>query len=134
MEDYFAALPLIVARLEEQIPGVDISPIWGMARVLEQPESLPTIKVILELDKPMGGAEYGIQKIEQVWLCVVMMKETAEESGTLVAQVLRALSGHRLGKSFSPFKRVASTFIPDTSPQQVSYFPAAFSTSFVFNI
>ncbi|MBF0214550.1 MAG: hypothetical protein HQM00_13480 [Magnetococcales bacterium] len=133
MIDYLAIEPLIVARLEDQLADVTIKSTWGIPKIPETFDLPPAVLIFLEDDRP--GPESGrSQKVEQVWLCLVVVNDPGNEAGPLIAQVIRALSGWTPdGATFAPFKRVKSTFAPDTSPNGVYYFPLAFSTSFVFN-
>ena len=138
MNDYLAAEPLIVARLKEQITSitVTIKSTWGMPKIQETFDLPPAVMLFLEDDRPGqinmtdGGA---IQKVEQIWLCLVVVSDPQNEAGQLISQVIKAMSGWQPdGATFSPFKRVKSTFVPDCSPNGVYYFPVAFSTSFIF--
>ncbi|MBF0148274.1 MAG: hypothetical protein HQL84_18875 [Magnetococcales bacterium] len=134
MDDYLAAEPLIVARLEDQIPEVSVKSTWGMPRIQENFDLAPAILVFLEEDRP--GQDSGIsQKVEQVWLCLVVVNNAEKEAGPLIGRVIKAMSGWRpVGNMFSTFKRVKSHFNPDYSPNGVYYFPLAFSTNFVFTV
>ncbi|MBF0165875.1 MAG: hypothetical protein HQM01_15445, partial [Magnetococcales bacterium] len=112
---------------------VTIKSTWGMPKIPETFDLPPAVLVILEDDRP-GQINDTSQKVEQVWLCLVVVNDPGNEAGPLIAQVIRAMNGWTPdGASFTPFKRVKSSFAPDTSPNGVYYFPLAFSTSFVFN-
>ena len=137
MDDYLAAEPLIVARLNDQISGnVTIQSTWGMPKIQELPELPPAVLLLLETDHPgeinLAGTA---QKVEQVWTCVVVVKDAETEAGPLISQVIRAMSGWQpAGTTFSPFRRVKSGMNHEYSPSTAFYFPLAFSTSFVFNV
>lgn len=134
MDDYLAAEPLIVARLEDKIPDITIKSTWGMPKIQENFDLAPAVLIFLEDDRP--GQESGIsQKVEQIWLCLVMVNDAQNEAGPLISQVIKAMSSWRPDdKIFSAFKRVKSNFSPDYSPNGVYYFPLAFSTNFVFTV
>ncbi|MBF0098021.1 MAG: hypothetical protein HQM04_16290 [Magnetococcales bacterium] len=137
MDNYFAVEPLIVARLKEQLfSTVTVQSIWGMPKIQEVPELLPSVLVLLEADQPGEINLYGAaQKIEQVWTCIVVVKDAATEAGPLISQVIQALNGWQpAGTDFSPLRRIKSGFSHDHSPSTAFYFPLAFSTSFVFNV
>ncbi|MBF0098355.1 MAG: hypothetical protein HQM04_12455 [Magnetococcales bacterium] len=137
MDDYFAVEPLIVARLRERLSSnITVQPTWGIAKIQEVPELLPAVLVLLEADQPgeinLSGAA---QKIEQIWTCIVVVKDAASEAGPLISQVIQALNGWKpKDTDFSPFRRIKSGFSHDYSPSTAFYFPLAFSTSFVFNV
>ncbi|MBF0098974.1 MAG: hypothetical protein HQM04_19220 [Magnetococcales bacterium] len=137
MDDYFAITPLIVARLRERLCSqITVQSTWGIGRIQETPELLPAVLVLLEADHPgeinLSGAA---QKIEQVWNCIVVVKDAGTEAGPLISQVIQALNGWQPENTlFSPFRRVKSGFHHDYSPSMAFYFPLAFSTSFVFNV
>ncbi|MEO5330544.1 MAG: hypothetical protein H7839_00865 [Magnetococcus sp. YQC-5] len=136
MDDYLAAEPLIVARLNDQIDNVSIKSTWGMPKIQETFDLPPAVLIILEADIPgqINLLEDGpSQLVEQTWLCLVVVGDAQNEAGPLISQVIKALNGWQPSDtSFSPFKRVKSTFVPDYSPNGVYYFPVAFSTNFVF--
>ena len=137
MDDYLAAEPLIVARLNDQISGnVTIQSTWGMPKLQEHFDTPPAVLILLEDDRPGEVNLSGTaQKIEQVWTCVVVVKDAENEAGPLISQVIQAMSGWQPeGTTFSPFNRVKSSFKHDYSPSATFYFPLAFSTSFVFNV
>ncbi|MBF0108763.1 MAG: hypothetical protein HQL76_06270 [Magnetococcales bacterium] len=136
MDDYLAAAPLIVARLNERIGNVTIKPVWGMPRIQETFDLPPAVWVFLEEDRP-GQAnllEDGVsQRVEQIWLCLMVVNDAEHEAGLLISQIIAALNGWQpAGETFAPFTRVKSTFAPDHSPTGMYYFPVAFSTHFVF--
>ncbi len=136
MHDYLAAEPLIVARLKEWIAEAMIHSTWGMPKLQETPDLPPSVLVSLEEDRPGQIADNGItQKVEQVWLCLVVVSEPANEAGPLIAQVIKAMAGWQPDDpAFSPFRRVKSHFTPDYSANGIYYFPVAFMTSFVFDV
>lgn len=133
MDDYLAVEPLIISRLREEIANVTIKSTWGMPKILENCDLAPAILVFLEDDKP--GHENGTsQKVEQTWLCLVVVNDAQTEAGPLISQVIKAMNFWQPpGETFTYFKRVKSNFSPDYSPNGVYYFPLAFSTEFVFN-
>ncbi|WP_085440190.1 phage tail terminator protein [Magnetofaba australis] len=135
MDDYLSAEPLIVARLKEQIRDARIHSSWGVPAIRENHDLPPSVIVFLEEDAPGAVADTGSsQKVEQTWLCLVVVRDAETESGTLVSQVIRAMAGWKpAGSPFSAFKRVKSAYAPDYSPNGVFYFPLAFATSFVFS-
>lgn len=133
MDDYLAVEPMIVARLEDQLADVTVKSTWGMPKIPESFDLPPAVLIFLEDDRP-GPESDRSQKVEQVWLCLVVVNDPGNEAGSLIAQVIKTMSGWTPDRiTFAPFKRVKSTFSPDTSPNGVYYFPLAFSTSFVFN-
>ena len=136
MEDYLEAEPLIVARLKEKIRDARIHSSWGQPVIKETTDLPPSVMVFLEDDRPGTTVANGRdQKIEQVWLALVVVRDAEQEAGPLISQVVRALAGWNPEKNrFSPFQRVKSAFSPDYSPNGVFYFPIAFSTTFVFNV
>lgn len=135
MSDYLAVEPMIISRLNTKIPHVSIKSTWGMPKIQETIDLPPAILVFLEEDRPgqlqlLGGG--ATQQVEQIWLCLIVVADPENEAGTLISQVIQALNGWQpTGETFSAFKRVKSTFVPDTSPNGVYYFPVAFSTSFI---
>ncbi|MBF0161611.1 MAG: hypothetical protein HQL88_04910 [Magnetococcales bacterium] len=137
MDDYLAAEPLIVARLRDRLlSNVTVQSTWGMSKLQEHFDTPPAVLILLEEDRPgeisLSGAA---QKIEQVWTCIVVVKDAENEAGPLISQVVQALNGWQPeDTAFSPFKRVKSGFSHDYSPSTAFYFPLAFSTSFVFNV
>ena len=135
MNDYLAAEPLIVARLKDQVRDARIHSSWGQPVIKESHDLPPSVMVFLEEDRPGKTADGGnAQKIEQIWLALVVVRDAEQDAGALISQVIRALAGWNPDKSqFSPFQRVKSAFSPDYSPNDIFYFPIAFSTSFVFN-
>ncbi len=135
MDDYLAAEPLIVARLEDQIPDVTIRSTWGMPKFQEAPDTPPAILLVLENDTPGEMTiDGGAQLVHQTWTCVVLVSDAANEAGPLLSQVIQAMNGWvPPGEQFSPFRRVKSGMTHDYSPSTVLYFPLAFQTSFVFN-
>ncbi|MBF0263607.1 MAG: hypothetical protein HQL97_17415 [Magnetococcales bacterium] len=136
MIDYFALEPLIIARLREKLTDISIRSTWGAPKIHETTDLPPAILLFLEDDQPGSVVENGAcQKIEQTWLCLVVVNDPGNEAGPLISRVIRALSGWTPAESrFAAFKRVRSNFSPDCSANGVYYFPLAFSTSFVFNI
>ena len=137
MDDYLEIEPLIVARLNDQIIGdVGILSTWGMSRLQEHFDTPPAVLILLEDDQPGEVNLSGTaQKIEQVWTCVVVVKDAENEAGPLISKVIQAMSGWQpAGTTFSPFRRVKSKLNHDYSPSSTFYFPLAFSTSFVFNV
>ena len=136
MNDYLEAESLIVARLEDQVQDAQVHSSWGKPVIKETHELPPSVMVFLEDDKPGATAANGKdQKIEQIWLALVVVRDAENDAGPLISQVIRAMAGWKLPSSrFSPFQRVKSAFSPDYSPNGVFYFPIAFSTTFVFNI
>lgn len=135
MEDYLAAEPLIVARLNDQINNVTIQSTWGMPKIQETFDLPPAVMVFLEDDRP-GQIQLlddgATQKVEQIWLCLIVVADAENDAGPLISQVIRAINGWQpAGETFSAFRRVKSSFVPDTSPNGVYYFPVAFSTSFI---
>ncbi|MBF0116464.1 MAG: hypothetical protein HQM04_15660 [Magnetococcales bacterium] len=137
MDDYLAAEPLIVARLKDQLlSNITIQSTWGMSKLQENFDTPPAVLILLEEDRPGEVNLAGTaQKIEQVWTCIVVVKDAENEAGPLISQVLQAMSGWQPdGETFSPFRRVKSGFSHDYSPSTAFYFPLAFSTSFVFNV
>ncbi|MBF0625842.1 MAG: hypothetical protein HQL82_13665 [Magnetococcales bacterium] len=135
MDNYLAAEPLIVARLKEYVSEAAIHSSWGMPAVRENHDLPPSVIIFLEEDHPGAVADTGLsQKVEQTWLCLVVVRDAETETGTLVSQVIRAMAGWKpAGAPFSAFKRVKSAYSPDYSLNGVFYFPLAFATSFVFN-
>ncbi|MBF0402094.1 MAG: hypothetical protein HQL90_15185 [Magnetococcales bacterium] len=136
MENYLAAESLITARLKARIPDITVQSTWGMSKIQELPELLPAVLVVLEADLPGEINLAGrAQKVEQVWNCIVVVKDAETEAGPLISQVIQAMSGWQPDDTgFSPFKRVKSGFAHEYSPSTAFYFPVAFATSFVFNI
>jgi len=137
MVDYLAVEPLIVARLKEQLfSDVTIQSTWGTPKIQEMPELPPAVLLLLEADNPGEVNHSGLaQKIEQIWTCIVVVKDAETEAGPLISQVIKALNGWQPeDTAFSPFRRVKSGFSHEYSPSTVFYFPLAFSTSFVFNV
>lgn len=134
MDDYLAVEPLIISRLREQIPNTTIKSTWGAPKILENPDLAPAVLVFLEEDKP--NQENGTsQKVEQIWLCLVVVNDAQNEAGPLISQVIKAMNFWQPpGETFTCFKRVKSNFSPDYSPNGVYYFPLAFSTSFIFEV
>ncbi|MBF0631111.1 MAG: hypothetical protein HQL89_09025 [Magnetococcales bacterium] len=133
MNDYLAAEPLIIARLEDQIANVTIKSTWGMPRIQETPNLPPAVLVFLEKDIS-GQVHLGNHKVEQTWLCLVMVQDARLEAGPLISQVIKAMHGWRPeDRTFSAFRRVPSGFAHEYSPTGVFYFPLAFATEFVFN-
>ena len=135
MEDYLEVEPLIVARLKEEVRNARVHSSWGQPVIKETTDLPPSVMVFLEDDRPGTTAANGQdQKIEQVWLTLVVVRDAEQEAGSLISQVVRALVGWEpSGSPFSAFKRVKSVYSPDYSPNGVFYFPLAFATSFVFN-
>ncbi len=134
MYNYLMLAPLILSRLRERLPRVDVSSSWGVLAIKETPDQLPSLVVFLEEDQPAQQTGQGtVQKITQTWMVLVAVKDTEEESGELISQVYRALAGWRPGPLFEPLHRVRSSYKPDVSPNGVSYFPLSFETSFIFN-
>ncbi len=136
MHDYFAVEPLIVARLKECLAEATVQSTWGMPKLQETSDLPPSVLVFLEEDRPGQIADDGItQKVEQVWLCLVVVSDAESEAGPLIARVIKAMAGWQPDDPiFSPFHRVKSHFAPDYSPNGIYYFPLAFSTHFVFNV
>ena len=136
MDDYFAAGPLIAARLTAQLAGVNIKSTWGIPRIQEQFDLPPAVLVSLEDDRPDEIVNWTSQKVEQIWTCVVVVSDPDNEAGSLISQVIQAMNGWQpsgSGTPFSPFQRVKSELQHECSPNGVLYFPLAFSTTFVFN-
>ena len=135
MENYLAAEPLIVARLQEQVTGATVSSSWGMPAIRESHDLPPSVIVFLEDDAPGAVADSGAaQKVEQTWLCLVVVRDAEADAGSLISKVIRAMAGWKpAGSGFSVFKRVKSGYSPDYSPNGIFYFPLAFATSFVFH-
>ena len=135
MDNYLAAEPLIVARLKEKVTDAIILSSWGVPTIQEKPDLPASVIVFLEQDKPGAIADVGAsQKVEQTWLCLVVVRDAENAAGELISQVIRAMAGWKpAGSPFSAFKRVKSTYSPDYSPNGVFYFPLAFATSFIFH-
>lgn len=135
MDDYFSVEPSIIARLQEQIQNVKIKSSMGMPKIHESLDLAPAVLVDLEDDRPGQAIGYGTdQRVEQIWACIVVVKNARSEAGPLISKVINAMNGWRPeDTTFSFFKRVKSNFSPDYSPNGVYYFPLAFSTSFIFN-
>lgn len=133
MNDYLAAEPLIIARLSDQIANVTINSTWGMPKIQETINLPPAVLVFLEKDKS-GEVHLSNHKVEQTWLCLVVVQDAKREAGPLISQVIKAMHGWRPeDRTFSIFKRVQSGFAHEYSPTGVLYFPVAFTTEFVFN-
>ena len=135
MDDYLAVVPLIVARLTAQLAGVTIKSAWGIPKIQEQFDLPPAVLVCLEDDRPDAIVNVAVQKIEQIWTCIVVVNDPENEAGPLISQVIQAMNGWQpTGTAFSPFKRVKSGFTHECSPTGVFHFPLAFSTQFVFTV
>ncbi|MBF0097513.1 MAG: hypothetical protein HQM04_16650 [Magnetococcales bacterium] len=134
MHNYLMLAPLILSRLRECLPQVEISSSWGVPAIKETPDQQPSIVVFLEDDQPVQQTAQGtVQKITQTWMVLVAVRDTEEGAGELISRVYRALAGWRPGLLFEPLHRVRSSYKPDVSPNGVSYFPLSFETSFIFN-
>jgi hypothetical protein len=136
MDDYLEAGSLILSRLREKMPEINLMRSNGKPAFQESPDLPPAVILLLEEDRP--GEETGngaSQRIEQVWLCLAVTRDEDGEAGFFISRIIKALSGWRpLGGRFSPLKRVRSSFAPESSPGGLHYFPVAFQTGFVFNI
>ena len=140
MDNYLAAEPLIVARLKARLRGITIQSTWGIPKIQERFDTPPAVLLLLEEDRPGEVILCGTaQKIEQIWTCIVMVKESTDGAGEWISQVIQAMNGWQPdgttdGTLFTPFKRVPSGFKHDTAPTGAVYFPLAFATSFIFTL
>ena len=135
LNDYLALEPLIVARLSDELADLNVKSTWGMAKIIEKFDLPPALLVFLEADKPGAVTHDGTtHKVEQVWLCVLLVGDAENEAGEYISKIIRAMSGWTPDrKIYTPFARTASKFAPDYTPNGIYYFPLAFSTTFVFN-
>ena len=134
MDNYFEVEPLIVARLKDKIRDAQILSSWGQPVIKETSDLPSSVMVFLEEDRPGETVANGQnQKIEQVWLTLVVVRDAENEAGPLISHVIKTLAGWRPeDERFSAFQRVRSSFVPDYSPNGIFYFPLSFSTQFVF--
>ena len=135
MDDYLSVATLIEERLNAEVGGATIKSTWGMPKVVEDFELPPAVMIFLEADRPGEIGNFGAsQKVEQLWLCLVVVKDAEFEAGPMISQVIKAMNGWKPeGGQFSEFKRAKTNFSHDYSPSGVLYFPLAFSTTFIFN-
>lgn len=135
MDDYLSVAPLIEAHLNAEVAGATIKSTWGMPKIFEDFALPPAVMIFLESDRPGEIGNFGAsQKVEQLWLCLVVVKDSEYEAGPLISQVIRAMNGWKPeGNTFSAFQRAKTNFLHDYSPNGVLYFPLAFTTSFIFN-
>ncbi len=135
MDDYLALEPLIIARLNDQISGVTIKSTWGLARFVENFDTPPAILLVLESDMPGEiNVSGSAQVVDQVWTCFVIVKDSANEAGPLISQIIKAMNGWVPDPSCTPFNRIKSGFKHEYSPTGAMYFPLAFETRFVFTV
>ena len=135
MDDYLAILGLLIDRLTGLMPGVTIKPSWGLSRIQENFDTPPAVIVMLEDDRPLDTNMSGTtQIVEQVWTCIVIVKDSASEAGPLISQVIKAVSGWQPASAYTPFRRVKAGLKHDFSPSSALYFPLSFATSFTFNV
>nr|CRH06131.1 Conserved protein of unknown function [Candidatus Magnetococcus massalia] len=132
MEDYLRAEGLIAQRLKEQLSDIRILSSWGMPVIKEEPDLPPTVIIFLEDDKP-GPIQGNQQKVEQTWLCLVVVRDAETDAGALISRVINSVVGWTPDRAtFKPFQRTRSAYSPDYSPNGIFYFPLAFETSFIF--
>ena len=116
MNDLFAAQPLIVAQLTEQVPGLRL--VQGMrelATLQERPGITPAAYVLYDGQEVRMQAEQA-QVVDQKWLVVVVIRHVRptcpevtrsgtgnserQEAGPLLLHVCRALLGWRPGPEY----------------------------------
>ncbi|ABK43779.1 hypothetical protein Mmc1_1268 [Magnetococcus marinus MC-1] len=132
MQNYLQIEGLIVQRLKDQLEGIRVLSSWGMPVIHEEAELPPTVIIFLEEDKP-GPIQGNQQKVEQTWLCLVVVRDAESDAGALISRVITAVVGWTPDRTlFKPFQRTASAYSPDYSPNGIFYFPLAFETSFLF--
>lgn len=139
MDDYLAAEPLIVARLESQVTGVKVLTAADLAGVKEAAQVTPAVHVLYGGDRLADSVGHGIaQTWAQIWWVVVAVRnarnqgkgrEARKAAGPYIAQVFQALTGWQMSSTdHGPLKRVNPPGGPVYSPGGFAYFPLAFET------
>lgn len=144
MDNHLALEGLLIERLKSAVPEFRAVP--GMADLAAMQESsqiTPAAHVIYWGDTVPSGNSAGqgsAQMVAQTWMVVVAVRSARdtrggsgarEEAGTLMSDVIQALSGWMPGPGYLPMRRVNAPR-PGFSAG-FGYFPLAFETRFVTN-
>jgi len=138
--NYLGAEPLLIARLQAQVPGVKaVLSAADLAGVAESKQQTPALHVLFRGYRPTRTSGEGrVQETEQTWQVVVAVKNlrspqtgehAREEAGPLLAAVLAALQGWRPSAEHTPLTLAAGA-APGFS-RGYAYFPVAFGTNVV---
>lgn len=115
MNDLFAAQPLIIAHLTDQVTGVRlVQGIRDLSALHERPGTTPAAYVMYDGQELRMGAGQA-QVVDQKWLIMVVTRHVRDtiqpsgerqEAGPLLIHVCRALLGWRPGSEYGAFSLV----------------------------
>ncbi len=134
MNDYLFIGQLIAERIKEALPTYSVE--FSMRWPNNQEADITTPAVIVTLEEDIPGTYAGSspdQNVDQTWVCIVVVKDNDTAIGTIVSNVIKALSGWRPSVAgVRPLKRIKSNFNPENSKGGFYYFPISLTASFVF--
>lgn len=115
MDNFFAAQPLLVARIQQEVDVPFVLTAAEAALIEEQQQKTPAIYIVYAGGEPVGEpgrSEQGeVTVFRQRWAAVVAVRNVEntatgegirEEAGPLIVQTYRALSGWRPAAGFNP--------------------------------
>jgi hypothetical protein len=143
MEDFFAAEPLLVARIKDQVDVRFVLTASQAALVDEQQQKTPAVYLLYAGGDPEGEpgrSERGdLTVFRQRWAAVVAVRNVEntasgqgirEEAGPLIVQTYRALAGWRPADGFNPLI-MAGDVQAAYSEAGFGYFQLLFETNYV---
>ncbi len=114
MNDLFAAQPLIIAQLTEQVSGLRlVHGIRELAALQERPGTTPAAYVLYDGQEVRMQADQA-QVVDQKWLIVLVIRHVREtmppqarsgerqDAGPLLIHICRALLGWQPGAEYGP--------------------------------
>lgn len=143
MEDFFAAEPLLVARIQQEVSVPFVLTASEAALVEERQQKTPAVYIVYAGGDPEGDpgrSEHGdVTVFRQRWAAVVAVRNVEntvtgegirDEAGPLIVQTYRALAGWRPRAGFNPLI-MAGDVQAAYSEAGFGYFQLMFETNYV---
>ena len=134
--DYLFVGPLIVKRLEQEVPDIAVGLVERADQVLDADKRARVLMVMWAGDRFEDEARAGrSQQVYQRWLVVLALNNVGRANdarnalaGTLLSQVHRALAGWHPDGSPLPLKRANAPLQPTFTDSKAVY-PLGFEVS-----
>lgn len=138
--DYLEAEGLIIARLQAAAPSFRaVMGVGELGQVDEATQIVPAAHVIFqgEAFAPSKGGHGAAQVVTQRWLVIVAVESARDplsgsgaraSAGTLIGEVIEALSGYELKTGWRPMARVPA--LGPAYEGSFAYFPLAYDVTF----
>ncbi|MBF0096278.1 MAG: hypothetical protein HQM04_06565 [Magnetococcales bacterium] len=146
MKNFFALEEVIIARLGEKLPGIEIIGTAGAMAAQETCMPYEVLYVWFAGAEPGDSAQQNRQqKVKATWVVEVVVKNgfaaqsgagARSDAGPLISSVLQAMLGWNPDKSTYrlPFAWEKGHYKPGYSPGGYLYFPLQFSIEFVISV